>query len=372
MGNSPRGSRYRALRAVAGILAGVAAACTARMPTVAAQDFYAGKRLTILVNYDAGGPTDIEARLIARHIVKHIPGGPAVIVQNMGGAGGIIGAKYLGEKAARDGSMVGYFTAAAQHAAFAPEKFPVDFRSYDFIAYMPNGRIHFMRTEVEPGIKTAADVMKAKGVVAGGLTADSPKDLAMRMVLDMLGVPHKYVTGYNSSAQATLAFQRGELNFFSDSPSAYLSKIEPVMVRKGEVIPICFDPIFRAGEYVVPKQIKPLGIASCVDMITSIKGGMPAGAMTDAYIALLSFAGTMYRTLTLPPNSPREAVAALRLAMQHLDADKDYIDEAQRTIGEVPDTITGGDINGDAQRLLTIDPAVRTFINEYARKTERR
>ncbi|CAN0375138.1 unnamed protein product, partial [Phaeothamnion confervicola] len=298
--------------------------------------FYAGKRLTVLVNYDAGGPTDIEARLLARHLAKHIAGQPALIVQNMGGAGGIIGAKYLGEIAPRDGTMVGYFTAAAQHAAFSPEKFAVDFRTYDFIAYMPNGRIHFMRTEVKPGMKSARDVMKAEGVVAGGLTADSPKDLAMRMVLDMLGVPHKYVTGYNSSAQATLAFQRGELNFFSDSPSAYISKIVPAMVTKGEVLPVCFDPIYAGGQYVVPKQIKPLGITSCPDFIKEIKGAIPAGAMTDAYIGLLSFAGTMYRTLTLPPNSPPASVAALRAAMLKLQDDSEYTAEAIRTIGEAP------------------------------------
>lgn len=332
------------------------------------QDFYAGKRLTILVNYDAGGPTDIEARLIGRHIGRHIPGQPVVIVQNMGGAGGIIGAKYLGEKAPRDGTVMGYFTAAAQHAVFAPEKFAVDFRASEFIAYMPNGRILFMRTAIKPGMTAAQDILKAEGVVAGGLSADSPKDIAMRIVLDMLGVPHKYVTGYNSSAQATLAFQRGELNVFSDSPSAYISKIEPTMVKAGEVLPVCFDPIYSAGTYVVPKQIKALTMPSCPDMIAKLKGGMPKGAMTDAYISLLSFAGTMYRTLTMPQGSPKEAVAALRTAMQRLNEDKEFLDEAQKVIGEAPDYIAGPDINEDARRLLAVSPEVKAFIADYARK----
>lgn len=333
-----------------------------------AQDFYAGKRLTILVNYDAGGPTDIEARLLARHIVKHIPGQPAVIVQNMGGAGGLIGAKYLGEKGPRDGTMVGYFTAAAQRAAFTPEKFSVDFRTYDFVAYMPNGRIHFMRTDLKPGIKTALDVLKAEGVVAGGLTSESPKDLAMRMVLDMLGVKHKYVTGYNSSSHATLAFQRGELNFYSDSPSAYISKIEPAMVKKGEVIPVCYDPIYREGRYEVPKQIVPLGIVSCIDMIRQVRGEIPKGEMAEAYTALLSFAGTMYRTLTFPPETPPAALAQLRQAVQKLNDDKDYMEEANRTIGEAPDYVASGDLNADAKRLLTVPPAVKDFINRYAQQ----
>ena len=62
-----------------------------------AQGFYAGKKLTILVNYDPGGPTDIEARVFARHIGKHVAGSPTIVVQNMGGAAGLVGTKYLGE-----------------------------------------------------------------------------------------------------------------------------------------------------------------------------------------------------------------------------------------------------------------------------------
>jgi tripartite-type tricarboxylate transporter receptor subunit TctC len=71
-----------------------------------AQGYYAGKQLTVLVNYDAGGPTDIEARIFARHIGRHIAGVPNIIVQNMGGAAGLIGTKYLGEVAPKDGTIL--------------------------------------------------------------------------------------------------------------------------------------------------------------------------------------------------------------------------------------------------------------------------
>ena len=117
----------------------------------AAQTFYAGKTLSILVNYDAGGPTDIEARVLARHLGKHIPGNPDIIVRNMGGAAGLVGAKWLGEVAARDGLTAGYLTAATQRYVANPEKFNVDFRTYEFITIVPSGRIHFMRSDVKPG-----------------------------------------------------------------------------------------------------------------------------------------------------------------------------------------------------------------------------
>src|SRR5215813_10241127 len=197
-----------------------------------AQGYYAGKQLTVLVNYDAGGPTDIEARVFARHIGRHIEGHPNVIVLNMAGAAGLIGTKYLGEVAPKDGSVLGYLTAATQRYVANPERFNVDFRTYEFIAVIPSGRIHFMRTDVKPGIKTAADLIKAENLVVGGLGRDGPKDLSMRLTLDMLGVPHRYVTGYNSSAHAMLAMQRNEISYHAESPPIYVTKVEP-MVNAG-------------------------------------------------------------------------------------------------------------------------------------------
>ena len=195
----------------------------------AQQPFYAGKQVTILVNYDAGGPTDFEARLMARHLGKHLAGNPNFIIQNMGGAAGLIGAKYLGEVATKDGSMMGYFTGTTQRYVSNPERFNVDFRTYEFIAVVPSGRIHFMRTDVKPGIRKAADIVKSEDLVVGGLGREQPKDMSMRLTLDLLGVRYKYVTGYNASAQAMLALQRGEISYYANSPPLYKSKVVPLI-----------------------------------------------------------------------------------------------------------------------------------------------
>ena len=62
----------------------------------AQQPFYQGKRLTVLINFAPGGPSDIEGRLLAKHIVKHIAGSPQIIVQNKDGAGGLVGTNFVG------------------------------------------------------------------------------------------------------------------------------------------------------------------------------------------------------------------------------------------------------------------------------------
>jgi tripartite-type tricarboxylate transporter receptor subunit TctC len=336
----------------------------------AQQDFYAGKQLTILVNYDTGGATDLEARLIARHIGKHIPGKPNIIVQNMGGAGGLIGAKYLGEVAPRDGSMVGYFTGTTQRYVSNPERFKVDFRTYEFIAVVPSGRIHFMRTDVKPGIKTAADVTKARDIIVGGLQRDGPKDMSMRLTLDMLGANYRYVTGYNSSSRAMLALFRGEISYFADSPPLYRSKILP-LVEKGELIPTFYDPGFDGTNFSVPGFVKGLSMVPFHELYQKVKGKMPSGPMWEAYKSILLVNGQMYRLMTLPPGAPQAAVTALRQAIQKTEKDPAYRAEAEKVMGDVPDYVSGPTLNDDVRKALTISPELKTFMTEYAKKSDK-
>src|SRR4029077_16116576 len=151
-------------------------------------------------------------------LARHIDGAPSIIVQNMDGAGGVIGAQYLGEVAPKDGTYIGYLSGTSWIYVSDPERWRVDFKAYEFIAYQPGTTVHFARTDIAPGLKSPEDIVKAKGLIAGGLSADTSQDLRLRLGLDMLGVPYKYVTGYRSSPPARLALERGEINMFSESP----------------------------------------------------------------------------------------------------------------------------------------------------------
>src|SRR5437660_7378901 len=184
------------IRRAAAIAGFFAAVCLmAGLTQVRAEDpYYKGKRLTLLINFAAGGPTDIEGRLFAKYLVKHIDGQPTMIVQNMDGAGGVIGAQYLGEVAPKDGSYIGYLSGTSWIYVSEPERWRVDFKAYEFVAYQPGTTVHFVRTDVPPGIKEPVDIVKAQGLIAGGLSIDTSKDLRLRLGLDMLGVPFKYVT----------------------------------------------------------------------------------------------------------------------------------------------------------------------------------
>ena len=129
----------------------------------AQQPYYKGKRLTVLINFAAGGPADIESRIFAKHLVKHIDGAPNLVIQNMDGAGGLIGAQYLGEVAAKDGTRA---RRAHRHRLDLRQRSRALARGlpqYEFISRSPSTTIHFVRTDVTPGIKDAGGHRQGAG-----------------------------------------------------------------------------------------------------------------------------------------------------------------------------------------------------------------
>ena len=200
--------------------------------------FYRGKTLTVLINFASGGPTDIEGRLVARFLGKHVPGQPTIVVQNMPGAGGVTGTNYLGEIAKPDGLILGYFTSQFFNLLTADPNLRVDLTKFAYIASIEGVPVAYVRKDVPPGIQDAKDILKAKGLKVGGLSLNSAKDVRFRLQLDILGVPHQYVTGYNSNSDARLAVERNEIQFFTEGTPGYRSQVQPRMVKEGVVMPL--------------------------------------------------------------------------------------------------------------------------------------
>jgi putative tricarboxylic transport membrane protein len=354
------------LRATVIGLCTVVALCA---PAAHAQDFYKGKRLTLLIGSGAGGPTDLEGRLVAKYLPRHIAGQPTVLVQNKDGAGGLLGPSYLGEVGPRDGTMLGYFSASAWIYVNNPEHWRVDFKTYEFVAYQAGTTINFMRTDVPPGMKNPADIAKARGLVVGGLTADNPKDLKQRLALDMLGVPYKYVTGYRTSMPARLAMQRGEIHMFSESPPSYRAVIEPSLVKTGEMMPVWYDDV--GGNAPLLKSMEGLAIPSFTQLYKTIRGGTPSGPLWEAFRTIFEVNSTLQRIVTLPPGAPKAAADALRAAIVGLNEDKEFAAEAMRTIEFAPDFETGPDIAPQVRNMLVASPEVRAFVADYIRSANK-
>jgi hypothetical protein len=283
----------------------------------------------------------------------------------MEGAVGLTGAKYVGEIAPRDGTLAGYLTGTAFLYALDPERFRVDFKTYEFVGIQPGTSINFVRTDVAPGMKEPADFMKARGVILGSLGPVSSKGARLRLGFDLLGIPFKYISGYRSGSAAKLAIEQGEINFYGESSPNYFSVIEPGLVKSGTVIPVYYDSVYDGQNFIVPDAAKGAPVSAFHEFYQAMKGSMPSGPLWEAYKSLVAVDGNMLRLIVMPPGTPPAAVTALREALIRLNGDKDHADDSRKTFGYVPVWLASADNNTTAVRSMTFDSATRSFLQDY-------
>jgi tripartite-type tricarboxylate transporter receptor subunit TctC len=193
----------------------VALAGAARADDVA--DFYKGKRINLIVSYGPGGGYDVYARVLARHMSKHIPGNPSIVVQNMPGAGSLRGTNYLYNVAPRDGTTFGTFARnmallgllkTGQNVQFDPTRFTWLGSSSSFAN---DAYVLLLRKDAK--VKSVEDARKPGGPpIVIGSTAEGASSDAMGVVLrEMLGFNVKLIPGYTDSGVLFLAIERGEI-----------------------------------------------------------------------------------------------------------------------------------------------------------------
>lgn len=340
--------------------------CLAGITSADARGFYAGKRLIILINYAAGGPADIEGRVVARHIGKHIPGNPTIVVQNMDGAGGRVATNYLGEIGPKDGTMLGLFTGIAWPYASDTKPRKVDLKTYEFVAFQPGTTVYFMRTDVKPGIKTPLDFGRAEGIVSGGLSAESSKDLLLRLALEMLGhTKYKYVTGYRGSNAARHALETGEINYYSESPPSYRALVEPNLVKHGKAIGLFYDSGWDGKAFSKPLQVEGLDMLPYHELFKQIRGTEPSGHLWEVYKTIVALSHAMQRIAAFPPGVPKEAVETMQAAFKALESDPEFAAEGRKTFGFVPAFRSGPDTAERIRGALTVTPAMKEWIAKY-------
>jgi tripartite-type tricarboxylate transporter receptor subunit TctC len=333
-------------------------------------DLYRGKTVTFMINFTPGGSTDVEGRVLARHLGNHIPGKPAVVVQNMGGAGGSIGTNYLGQVAKADGLTMGYLTASVGKQALGEADLKVDLKGLEFLGNVPDVNVTYMRTDVKPGIATPADIMKTKGFWIGGLTPDSPKDLAERLQLEMLGLEFRYLSGYKGSPEARLAVQQNEIQFYNEGLASYRAAIEPGIVKNGTVIPVWYDPLEDGDKLIAAPAAAGIPARPFHEFYESVKGpgSLPTDLRWQAYMRINQLSTSFLRVLMMPPKAPPAAVAAMRQALVDTFADPAYQADAKQTFNNVPEFKTGEVQKKVLLAVLAPRPGVQEFIADYIAK----
>lgn len=315
----------------------------------AADDFYKGKSIRIVVGFSAGGGFDTYARALARHMGKHIPGQPAVIVENMTGAGSLIAANHVYKVAKPDGLTVGHFIGGLFLGQVLGQKgIEFDARKFEYIGAPVTDHVVCALTKAS-GITSIEQWMAAKTPVKmGGIApGTSTPDNATRILKAALGLPIQLVTGYKGTADLRLAAESGEVAggcWGWDSVSVTWRKA----LDSGDAR-VVFQ-VNRRTHPDLPQVPQAIKFAKTEEGRKLIEVGIHGDS-------------DIVRTYTLPPGTPKDRVQLLRAAFEATLKDPEFLADAKKTKLNV-DPVPVDEIEKDIAGLFKIEPALLGKLKE--------
>ena len=343
MSETPRG-RVLSRRDFHAIAAGASIATLpfggARADAVA--DFYRGKHIDLVTSASPGGGYDLYARLLARHMPRHIPGAPPINVQNMVGAEGLKAANHIYNVAAQDGTVIGGLsrnTGLARFYDFNSAAIQFDARKFHWLG-SPQQEIGFLIVNTKSGVKVAADI-KGRELTISSTANNSPSSIYARMLNDMYGSKLKPIQGYDGSQACLFAVERGETDghISGGSSAEFRGRFEP-WLRDGTARLIIAMGKSRDATYP--------DVPTAIELMTTDE---------DKRLFEIAFAEqVMGRPFVLPPGVPADRVAALRAAFDATMADPAFLADAATAKAEIA-PVSGADINALLDRAYTAPPA---------------
>jgi tripartite-type tricarboxylate transporter receptor subunit TctC len=339
-------------RAAAGAVALLFAGTAAHADAVA--EFYKGRQVSLIVGYGTGGGYDVYGRLMARHLGRHIPGNPNVIVQNMPGAGSLRAINHLYNTAPKDGTAIATFGR--------------DMPLLGIIGHNPNVRFdarkltwlgssssyandaYFLFVRKDAAVKSIADTRRPGGppLVLGGTGEGSTGNDVPILLRDALGMNIKLIAGYPDGAAIFIAVDRrevdGRLVGLSATQSAHPQWLAPDSHMK---ILLQFARVTRHQNFADVPTAREL-------------------ALNDRGRALIGLAELPYRLsrpFAAPPEVPPERARALQAAFMAVHKDPQYLAEAERLKIDV--SPIGGE---DVLRAIDDIAAAPAELLDYMRK----
>lgn len=278
--------------------------------------FYRGKTITIVVGSSPGGGYDLYGRLIARFLGRHLPGNPAVGVQNMPGAASNVAAAHVYNVAPKDGTTIGaIFMGAVVDPLFGDLKRQThDTQKFQYIGNA-NVDAYVCLVRGDAPVKNLADAFTNELVVGGSADGASTRDFPS-MLRNLLGVKFKIVAGYPGTREINLALEKGEIQGACGETWSSVAATYPAWFRSGLV-----KPLVQEANVGYP-ELDALGVPLARQF-----------AKTDEQRQILELVysqAAFGRPYVVAPETPAERVSALRRAFMETMTDPDLVAEARK------------------------------------------
>jgi tripartite-type tricarboxylate transporter receptor subunit TctC len=287
-------------------------------------EFYGKRTVTIAVGFSPGGNYDLYARLVSRHIGKHIPGNPTVIVQNMPGAGSRRLANTLANVGPHDGTMIGLPNQGiAMDQALGTEGVKFDARKFNWIGSPVEDNNVFWGWHTNP-VKTIEQARDREFVV-GATGPGSPTTYYPRIMNELLGTKFKVVSGYPGSNELDFAIEKEEVGGRVVSWTSL--KITSDWIKTGKAVVMLQFGLRKTAELPNVRMLQ--------DLATNPKH--------REIFEFLCLVPAMGRPFFMPPGVPAERVAAIRAAFAATMKDPGFLEDARRARLDV-EPLTGEEI----------------------------
>jgi len=317
-------------------------------PAAAQEAFFKGKTMRIVVGFAAGGGFDTYARAISRHMGKHIPGNPTIIVENMAGAGSLIAANHVYKVAKPDGLTIGHFGGGLfmqQLKGGAGIEF--DAQKFEFLG-VPVQDTRACALTKGSGITSMERWMAAKTPVKLGATA--PGDLvhdAPKILQAALGLPIQLVSGYKGTADIRLAAESGELAggcWGWDSIRATWRKA----LESGDAVMVV--QMVSKPHRELPNVPLAISYAKTDEARQLIEAGVTVPAITN-------------RPFVYPPATPKDRVQILRNAFNQTMTDPEFLADAKKSKLDL-DPIQGEEVQKMIAGIFKLPPPLVAKLKE--------
>jgi tripartite-type tricarboxylate transporter receptor subunit TctC len=282
--------------------------------------FYAGKTITVVAGVSAGSAYDLYARLMAQHMGKHIPGNPTFVVQNMTGAGSIIGANYLYNVSKPDGLSIGAIQPSIFFNQLMNQKeVKFDWGKFTWIGSSDKSD-HLLYMRADLPYKTLAEVRRAPEPPKCGSTgAGTSGSYIPKMLEEILGTKFTIVAGYQGGGEIDLAVERGELQCRALTIQAYHSREPYHTWRRTNFARI----VMQTGRTRDPRIADAPTLHELMDEHKTPESGR-------RLVPLVMAGSDFGRPIIAPPGVPPDRIKILRDAFNKTMADPELLAEAKR------------------------------------------
>jgi tripartite-type tricarboxylate transporter receptor subunit TctC len=310
---------------------------------VAQANFYEGKTIRIIVGFSPGGGYDALARMLSRHMPKHIPGQPAILVENMTGAGSLLAANHIYKVAKPDGLTMGHFSGGfAFNQVMGQPGIELDTQKFVYVGAVARDESAIALSKAS-GINSMEKWFAAKTPVKLGTTGPGAfgTDNVIKVVKAALNLPIQIISGYKGTADMRLATESGEIDGTTwgwDSMRGTWQK----SLESGTVVVVL---------QTVPKAFPDLPrVPLAIDLAKTPE----AKQLIEVGI---HFPSKITKTLALPPGTPLDRAQILQKALQETAKDPDFIAEAEKAkIGLAP--VTAEEMKKTVDGIFKLDPGI--------------